>query len=151
MDNTKGLAYDLRRSAIHEAGHVAVADHFGVRTSAELRANPAGGAGEPLVLGRTWMLDEMPSPEAAAVIALAGVVAEAYAVDPLVAVDEIAAAIEDDETHFSLADAASAGDWNVNDIADCVDLIRECWPEVQRRADELAERFNAAAMSTPAA
>ena len=50
-----------------------------------------------------------------------------------------------------VVDAESAGDWNLNDLADCVDLVRELWPEIQRCADELAARFDTATVSTAAA
>lgn len=138
MDAEKAKAHDLRKMSIHEAGHATAAAHFGVKSQVAVWPNPDGGVGERHVLGRTWLLQKLPSAQAATLVGLAGLVAQMVDADDSVTATEIGDAIELGYDEISDTDLALAGKWSDDDIEQCIDLVRKLWPEIEQRAAALA-------------
>lgn len=134
VNKKEAMAHDLHSAAIHEAGHSVIAAHFGVPTHAELRKNASGGEDVNWVGGWTRMFGKPSSAEAARVIGLAGVVAEAYAADDRVDGGEIADYLALGVMALSETDAGMAGGWTADDVERCLGLVRDAWPEIERQA-----------------
>lgn len=146
MNEAEVKAYDLRTAAIHEAGHATIAAHFGVEAAVALWANRRAAGDESLVLGRLLLAGKPPTPEAATLIALAGAVAALYADDRAVDADGIADAIETGESTFSESDAKAAGAWKIEDVAQCLELVRHAWPAIEHGAAKAARAYTASGL-----
>lgn len=120
---------DLRRVAIHEAGHATVASHFGI--GGEIRIQPLTHRAEEGVfhftgchLGRRSPSDE----HARCLYGLAGVAAEAVEGHW----DSVAPVLM--RAMMSQSDADLAGDFTERQVIETVGLLKWLWPEVEIRA-----------------
>jgi hypothetical protein len=117
---------DLRRTCVHEYGHMHVARHHGVYAHVRIEPNPDGGDDQYHYGGDCHILTEFPSQQARIDIALAGGIAE------LIASDEYDPDLIISETAGMLSpiDRIHAGAFDWDDVERCHTLLQQLWPAV---------------------
>jgi hypothetical protein len=126
--------YLLIRVAFHEAGHAAIARSFGEAYRIELFSPGFGVCHHWRVDGRS------PSEDAKRSVALAGSLAEHLA--------HYGHAVTDADLQFAVhpdalsdSDRINAGTFTPEQVRECVDLVRQEWPEIVMIAALLHDTF----------
>jgi len=141
------LMRDLQRVAIHEAGHLLVAERLGIGGAITIKEESKDG--------QRWYsgycaLHSTPDPRSMRLIGLAGAAAEAVLhSDPHTTGPALARAVA---SKLSASDRAMAGDFNASDLDEVIRMVWSMRPAVQARAAiEAAAVHLATPRSTPAA
>lgn len=135
------LNKDLRAAAIHEAGHVVLAEHFGGSGEIDLWLTESDEPHDKLVTGRVQMWG-LPA-EHDAVVALGGVIAEWLDEDAEIPADEIIERLV--EYPLSPSDAAGAGDFTEAQVVEAHTLLLANWTRLLDVAEEAIDYFKVTA------
>lgn len=140
------LEIDLVNAAIHEAGHLMIARHFG--RVADIRFYSHADDDD------LWQTTSVPAQlhylpafkkggHELRLLGAAGVVAEYLASedDPYFDSEEFCNLIEAGMTHVSPTDLAAVGDLEPDLFDECADILRERWPELITAAKEAITEF----------
>ena len=131
---------DLRIAGIHEAGHCAVARHFGIE--ARWKVRPSGTDSpetERLFVGDCWAWPpggRWQNADVERAFYLAGLIAEVVLENngPVPA-DQLYGRIETGVLELSGPDAAGARGFTVSDIESCQLLVLDLWEKIIKDAD----------------
>jgi len=132
-DKGAAMLVELRRSCIHGYAHSTVADYLNVPGFVSIERNVNGGAAEKFYIAE-FTSTKLVKGGAARLIALAGIVAECYANDPVVSPQEIADWISFDLFELSPTSAALILASDEGDVARCLEIVRTCWNDITQNA-----------------
>lgn len=126
----------LRRLCIHEAGHTAIARHYGHCAYWCIRPTSAVENGDWIVWdGATHVHSDVASRSQSVSIGLSGVVAECLWDDPDLDAYEIDRLIRTRTIHMSSSDEADSRGYSTQDMKDAVGLVRRHMPSILREAN----------------
>lgn len=128
-----------RRTCIHEAGHVAVARHYGLVAEWKVFPNPTTEphrqklwAGTAITYADRW------TKKLGRVIGLAGVIATALDEDPFIRDWQLMEALEFGDIPMSDPDAEMAAGYKFKDVQECVFVVSRLMPQILREVGDCA-------------
>ena len=128
-------AHDLMHACIHEYAHQHVARHFGILGFVNIENNDDGGLYESHWVGQFCMFTPPPHPHAAAMMGLAGNVAEHVLEHRFITPEDLFQEFDLDPDSLSETDAKYVGEVTPSKVASALWLVRKYWGDIVADAD----------------
>lgn len=131
LPRAKVMAFDLKKTLIHECGHLIVGDRLGAELPfADVWINEDPGPDDKLINGHVRRYSEFPDHRATQLIGVAGLVAESLAGEDEFYSLDFLDELEAFPDQMSASDRKLAGEMDEALVDECADILMRDWSDL---------------------